>query len=307
MSMAVGITPAHLINKGEACFAVVSMALDWRMNPQFVARHTYQTPSGAIGFDGALVQGILERSGKFLGAPEIEYRGDWESLTGKFRKATGQRGGEYVTPTWTDKDAIGLGVIVRWTVRGEQKPRVWPGETTPFWLTQCYPLNSPLWATDPKTQIAYLAIRRFANLASPGILGAASFDYEDITNASAYARDVTPPRPTLAEPSRTVTDVEDGTTTESTEKPVGEQAAPAGQSSTQVGEAPQGAAAAGGAGTLADTASGSTPAAGAETQDATSAASPPTPSATGERADLAQPRGGPARRAAVQNLFGSDE
>jgi hypothetical protein len=193
MSKAIGITPAHLIGKGEACFAVINMALDWRLNPHFVARHTYQTPGGSIGFDGALVQSILERSGRFTGSPEMEYRGNWESLTGKFRTATGRSGGDYVVPTWEAKDATGLGIIVHWQVKGEAKPRVWPGEDKPFWLTQCYPLNSPLWATDPKTQIAYLAIRRFANLAAPGILGAASFDQDDLLDASVMARDVTPP------------------------------------------------------------------------------------------------------------------
>jgi hypothetical protein len=190
MAKAEGFTPRHLISKPEACFAIINTSLDWKLNPHFVARHTYQTPGGSIGFDGALVQSVLERSGRFVGAPEFEYHGNWEKLTGKFEKKD-----KAVVGTWTDDDAIGLGITVRWLVRGESKPRCWPSETTPFWLTQCYPRNSPLWATDPKTQIAYLAIRRFANLASPGILGAASFDYDDLISASDMAQDVTPRRP----------------------------------------------------------------------------------------------------------------
>lgn len=193
MSHAEGFTPRHLIDKGEACFAIINTALDWKLNPHFVARHTYQTPGGQIGFDGALVQGVLEKSGRFLGAPKMEYVGDWQRVTGKFEKQTSQKGHDYVVGTWTDADALGLGIIVRWAVRGEPEPRVWPGEDAPFWLTQCYPRNSPLWATDPKTQIAYLAIRRFANLVAPGILGAASFDYDDLVMAGDLARDVTPP------------------------------------------------------------------------------------------------------------------
>ena len=195
MSKAEGFTPRHLIGKPEACFAIINTSLDWKLNPHFTARHTYQTPGGSIGFDGALVQSVLERSGRFVGAPEFEYRGDWEKLTGKFEKKTSGKGNEYVVGTWTDHDALGLGIIVRWLVRGESRPRVWPGETTPFWLTQCYPRNSPLWATDPKTQIAYLAIRRFANQTAPGILGAASFDYDDMVMAGDLARDITPLRP----------------------------------------------------------------------------------------------------------------
>jgi len=194
MSRAKGMTPAHLLDKPEACFAIINMALDWKLSPHFVARHTYQTPGGQIGFDGALVQAALEQSGKFVGSPALEYRGDWQTLTGKFEVKEGQRGGKYAVPTWTTKDATGLGVIVRWQVKGEQNARVWPGESDPFWLTQCYPLNSPLWATDAKTQIAYLAIRRFANLTSPGILGAAAFDQDDLIDASERAVDVTEPR-----------------------------------------------------------------------------------------------------------------
>ena len=192
MSKATGMTPAHLIGKGEACFSIISMSLDWQLSPYFVARHTYQTPGGSIGYDGALVQSILEKSGRFMGAPSFEYRGDWSVLNGKFQMKQGQRGGEYPAATWTDADAIGLGVIVRWTVRGESTPRVWPGDNEPFWLAQCHPRNSPLWATDPKTQIRYLAIRRFANMCAPGILGGASFDQDDIIDASEMARDITP-------------------------------------------------------------------------------------------------------------------
>jgi hypothetical protein len=216
MSRAQGMTPTHLIGKGEACFSVITMALDWRLSWHFVARHTYQTPGGSIGFDGALVQSILEKSGQFIGAPTFEYRGDWSVLNGKFAMKTGQRGpGEYAAATWTDADAVGLGIIVRWCVRGENTPRVWPGENEPFWLAQCHPRNSPLWATDPKTQIRYLAIRRFANMTSPGILGGASFDRDEMLEAADLARDITPPEPRREDFARStpaatpVTDVEE--------------------------------------------------------------------------------------------------
>jgi hypothetical protein len=192
MSRAQGLTPTHLIGKSEACFAVINIALDARLNPHFVARHTYQTPAGSIGYDGALVQAMLETSGQFIGAPKLEYRGDWSTLVGKFLIKEGQRGGKFPVPTWTADDALGLGIIVRWQVKGEDAPRVWPGENEPFQLVQCFPLNSPLWATDPKTQIAYLAIRRFANQAAPGILGAAAYDEAEFLDASERARDVTP-------------------------------------------------------------------------------------------------------------------
>ena len=145
MSRATGLTPKWLIGQGEACFSVVTMALDWKLSWHFVARHTYQTPGGSIGFDGALVQSILEASNRFIGSPGFEYRGDWRALAGKFKMQQSQRGtGNFPVATWTDQDAVGLGVIVRWQVRGEPQPRVWPGDDDPFWLVQCQPRNSPL-------------------------------------------------------------------------------------------------------------------------------------------------------------------
>jgi hypothetical protein len=195
MARAQGFTPRHLLGKPEACFVVINIALDARLNPNFVARHTYETPNGAIGYDGALVQALLEASGKFLGPPQFSYSGDWSKVIGKYEKKTNQKGNEYIKASWTPQDAASCGVIVRWQVKGEDKPRTWPGEGDPFLLTQCFPLNSPLWATDPKSQIAYLAIRRFANIAAPGILGAAGFDDgAQLIEASDSAIDVTPQR-----------------------------------------------------------------------------------------------------------------
>lgn len=193
-------TPRHLIGKAEACFTVITQAINWNIDPSFVARCTYQTPGGSIGFEGKLVQAILEQSNRFTGAPKATYVGDWSKLTGKFEKVTSQKGHEYVKPTWTKADADGLGIILSWQVKGEDEPRIWPGENEPFYLTQCFPLNSPLWATDPRTQIRYLAVRRFANGVAPGILGGMPFDHDELLDASDRAVDVTPPpRPKRAD------------------------------------------------------------------------------------------------------------
>src|SRR3954470_24890772 len=83
MANAKGMTPEHLIGKSEACFNIITNALDWKLNPNFVAGHTYQTPSGRIAYDGALVQAILEKSGRFIGAPVFEFHGDWAKIVGK--------------------------------------------------------------------------------------------------------------------------------------------------------------------------------------------------------------------------------
>ena len=67
MSKAEGFTPAHLLGKPYACFAVLTRAITWKLDPLAVAQSTYQTPGGKIGYEGKLVQAILENSGKFEG------------------------------------------------------------------------------------------------------------------------------------------------------------------------------------------------------------------------------------------------
>ena len=195
MSKAVGFTPPHLIGQGEACFAVVTRALTWRLDPFAVACATYQTPGGRIGYEGKLVQAILENSGKLEGGVSYEHYGDWSKVTGKFAIRKSEKGKDYAAQTWTRDDAKGLGVIVRAKVKGEEKPREWR-----FDLEQAFPLNSTLWATDPKTQICYAAGRRFANVAAPGILMGVPFDFDPAEPPP--MRDITPPEPARATPTR---------------------------------------------------------------------------------------------------------
>lgn len=195
-------TPKHLRGKAEACFSVLTQSLNWNLDPGFVAKATYQTPGGSIGFEGKLVQAILESSGRFIGAPKFVFCGDWRQVIGKYKIVSSDRGGTYAKRQWepTDEVVKDLGVIVKWQVRGEAEPRAWPGEDDPFMLSQCWPLNSTLWATDPKTQITYLAMRRFANAVVPGIFGGAPFDHEDLIDASGHVIDLTPDAP--ARPTR---------------------------------------------------------------------------------------------------------
>lgn len=189
LSKAQGFVPPHLIGKPESCFAVITRALTWRLDPYAVAQSTYQTPNGNVGYEGKLCQAILENSGKLVGPVTYEHYGDWSKVMGKFEKKTSQKGRDYLAPTWTDKDAAGLGVIVRAQVRGEEKPREWRMD-----LIQCHPRNSTLWATDPRTQICYTAVRRFGSVAAPGLFMGVPFDRDDMDPATT-ARDITPERP----------------------------------------------------------------------------------------------------------------
>lgn len=197
LSRAEGFIPGHLLGKPEACFAVVVRSLTWKLDPYAVAMSTYQTPGGRVGFEGKLCQAILENSGKIVGPVSFEHYGDWKKVQGKYAiKRSEKSGKEFTYPTWDRKDAEGLGVTVRAQVRGEPEPRAWS-----FDLVQAFPLNSTLWATDPKTQICYAAVRRFCSVAAPGLLMGVPFE-GDLIDPAENARDVTPApaeRPTRAD------------------------------------------------------------------------------------------------------------
>lgn len=192
LSKAEGITPGHLIGKPEACFAVVSRAITWRLDPFAVAMSTYQTPGGRIGFEGKLIGAVIANSGRLepsAGGIRYEHYGDWSKIQGHFAMKTGSSGKEYAVPTWTDADARAgkpadrqkypnaqsCGVRVIAQLRGEAKPR-----HLDFDLIQAQPRNSTLWATDPMTQICYTAVRRFGSAIVPELLMGVPFDAADM-------------------------------------------------------------------------------------------------------------------------------
>src|SRR5882724_4712301 len=193
MSKADGVTPPHLLGKPAACFAVVTTAVNWRHNPFSVAQCTYQTPGGRIGYEGKLCQAILEATQKIEGPVRYTHFGDWKRVQGKFVITKSEKGRDYAKATWTRADAEGLGVTVSAKVKGELEDREFI-----FHLVQAFPLNSTLWATDPKTQICYTAVRRFVAVAAPGLFMGVPFDHEAMPEDT--ARDVTP-RPRREEPA----------------------------------------------------------------------------------------------------------
>lgn len=177
LSRAKGVTPPHLLGCPEACFFVVEKALIWNLSPSAVAAATYQTPGGKVGYEGKLCHAIVEQSGKLepgTGGVRYELFGPWEHIDGKFEIGTSRKGNDYAKPTWTRADTKGVGVEVRCRLKGEKEDRV-----LRFFLEQAYPLNSTLWATDPKTQICYLAVRRFVSVVAPMLVMGVPFDGTD--------------------------------------------------------------------------------------------------------------------------------
>ena len=198
MSNANGFTPRHLLQQSEACFAVVTRSITWKLDPLAVAQSTYQTPNGAVGYEGKLVQAILENSGHLEGPVTFEHVGDWSRIQGRWKKVKSPKGHEYPVQAWEDKDEEGLGVIVRAKVKGEREPR----EFT-MWLRECFPRNSTLWALRPSQQICYTGVRAFANVAAPGLFLGVPFssDLEDGTMIDVSPAPARPARESFEKPA----------------------------------------------------------------------------------------------------------
>ncbi|MFA5386835.1 MAG: RecT family recombinase [Candidatus Paceibacterota bacterium] len=161
-----GITvPRHFHGNEADCAAVTMQALTWGMNPFAVAQKTHVTQGGALGYEAQLVNAVIQNSGELEGDPEYEHFGDWSKVLGKVEERKSDKGGKYYVATYTKADEQGLGVIVRATLRGEKKPR-----ELELLMSQAYPRFSTQWATDPKQQICYLALRKFVRLNKPGVL-----------------------------------------------------------------------------------------------------------------------------------------
>jgi hypothetical protein len=168
--------PLHLQKKPADCMAVVMQSMQWGMNPFAVAQKTHITQGGALGYEAQLISAVISANAQVKEkAPMYEYIGDWSTVLGKVEERKSEKGGKYYVATYTKADEAGLGVICKMTLLGESTPR----ETT-LMMSQCWPRFSTQWATDPKQQIGYAAIRKWARQHSPGtILGVYSPDELD--------------------------------------------------------------------------------------------------------------------------------
>lgn len=176
--------PQHLQGNVADCMAIVMQSALWRMNPFAVAQKTHVV-SGTLGYEAQLVNAVVKHSGSVQGAFHYEFFGDWSKVIGNFITKTNQNGKPYQAPNWTPTDEKGLGVKVFNTLAGETEPR--PLELL---LSQAQVRNSTLWASDPKQQLAYLAVKRWARLYCPeAILGVYSADELE---AERPERDITP-------------------------------------------------------------------------------------------------------------------
>ncbi|WP_449102825.1 RecT family recombinase [Pseudomonas extremaustralis] len=176
--------PQHFRGNQADCMAIVMQSMQWGISPFAVAQKTHLTQGGALGYEAQLINAVVISRAPIQGRPEYEYLGDWDKILGRVTENKSEKGGKYYTAAWKKDDEAGLGIIVRLTMIGESKPR-----EVKVMMSQAYPRFSTQWATDPKQQIAYLAIRKWARLHAPDvILGV----YTNDEMPSAEEIDITP-------------------------------------------------------------------------------------------------------------------
>ncbi len=95
----------------------------------------------------------------------FEWFGTWENIVGRFVEKTSTKGNKYIVPGWSLADEKGVGVRAYATLKGESEPR-----ELILMLSQAQVRNSTLWASDPRQQLAYLAVKRWARLYCPDVI-----------------------------------------------------------------------------------------------------------------------------------------
>src|SRR5690606_11536388 len=166
--------PVHLKGNVGDCMAIVMQSIQWGMNPWPVAQKTHLV-SGNLGYEAQLINAVITSMAPTKDRIHYEWFGNWENVIGNFIEQTSSKGNTYTAPNWKLADEKGLGVRVWATMKGESEPR-----ELELLLSQAQVRNSTLWASDPKQQLAYLAVKRWARLYAPDmILGVYTADELD--------------------------------------------------------------------------------------------------------------------------------
>lgn len=164
--------PAHLAGKPSDCLAVTMQAAQWGMNPFAVAQKTHVV-NGTLGYEAQLVNAVVSSSNLLSTRLNYRWEGDWSKVNGKSDKS----------PSLT--------VTVSAVLKGEAEPR----ELT-ISMAQAGVRNSPLWEQDPRQQLAYLCVKRWARLHAPDVLLGVYTPDELQETTPRVERDITPPAAT---------------------------------------------------------------------------------------------------------------
>lgn len=164
--------PQHLAGKPADCLAVTMQAAQWGMNPFAVAQKTHVV-NGTLGYEAQLVNAVVSSSNLLSTRLNYRWDGDWSKVNGKSDKS----------PSLT--------VTVSAVLKGEAEPR----ELT-ISMAQAGVRNSPLWEQDPRQQLAYLCVKRWARLHAPDVLLGVYTPDELQETTPRVERDITPPAST---------------------------------------------------------------------------------------------------------------
>ncbi|ECC7507235.1 recombinase RecT [Salmonella enterica] len=164
--------PQHLAGKPADCLAVTMQAAQWGMNPFAVAQKTHVV-NGTLGYEAQLVNAVVSSSNLLSTRLNYRWDGDWSKVNGKSDKS----------PSLT--------VTVSAVLKGEADPR----ELT-ISMAQAGVRNSPLWEQDPRQQLAYLCVKRWARLHAPDVLLGVYTPDELQETTPRVERDITPPAAT---------------------------------------------------------------------------------------------------------------
>ncbi|STR22735.1 RecT family recombinase [Klebsiella oxytoca] len=166
MANSANFVPEHYRGKPDACMAVVMQAARWGMDPFAVAQKTFIVGnSGVLGYEAQLVNAVINTMAPTKDRIHFEWFGEWENIVGRFVEKTSSQNKKYIAPGWNLKDEAGVGVRAWATLKGESEPR-----ELVLMLSQAQVRNSTLWATDPRQQLAYLAVKRWARLYCPDVI-----------------------------------------------------------------------------------------------------------------------------------------
>nr|VUD31434.1 recombinase, RecT family [Raoultella sp. NCTC 9187] len=118
-----------------------------------------------LGYEAQLVNAVINTMAPTKDRIHFEWFGVWENIVGRFVEKTSSQNKKYIAPGWNLKDEAGVGVRAWATLKGESEPR-----ELVLMLSQAQVRNSTLWATDPRQQLAYLAVKRWARLYCPDVI-----------------------------------------------------------------------------------------------------------------------------------------
>lgn len=158
--------PKHLQGNQGDCFAVVMQSMQWGMNPFSVAQKTHLV-NGTLGYEAQLVNAVITNRAPIKSRLNYEWFGDWDRIAGRFKEVPARNNPDEkrIVRDWLIEDEKGLGIRVWATFRDEDQPR-----ELRLLLSQAGVRNSPLWGQDPKQQLAYLAVKRWARLYCPDVI-----------------------------------------------------------------------------------------------------------------------------------------